>query len=76
MNYCTCCGAKLNPAKSVWLELDLRIHEYHDFGGVPEDRSQGAFEFGPGCARKARNKADSALRALDFKAVPQHLTSP
>lgn len=49
---CTCCDRVLNEAKIVWLEYDRRDLTYHNFGDVPEADSQGAFEFGPGCARK------------------------
>jgi hypothetical protein len=70
MNYCTCCGRQLDPSKSVWLELDQRIMEYHDFGGIPDDRNQGGFEFGPGCARTARAKAREALDHIDAQPNP------
>jgi hypothetical protein len=59
--YCECCGRELDPAKKVELELDQRIGEHHDFGGVPEDLSQGWFDFGPDCAKKARAKARKAI---------------
>lgn len=60
---CQCCGRRLNPATQVDLELDQRVGEYHDFGGVPESDSQGWFEFGAACAKKARAKAKVALAA-------------
>jgi hypothetical protein len=43
------------------LELDQRTNEYHDFGGVPADRSQGWFDFGPDCADALRKRARAAL---------------
>ncbi len=49
--FCTCCERPLK-AKVAWLELDQRTNTYHDFGGVPDDRSQGWFPFGMTCARK------------------------
>ena len=55
--HCTCCDRWLKPGKKVWLELDQRTNTFHDFGGVPEERSQGWFEFGPACAAKARKTA-------------------
>jgi hypothetical protein len=66
---CECCGRTLNPAKIVQLELDQRIGEYHDFGGVPESQSQGWFEFGSACAVKARAKARQALQAIVADAI-------
>ena len=38
----------------VWLELDWRDNSYHVAGEVPEQFSQGAFPFGPDCAKKVR----------------------
>lgn len=49
--YCTHCGKQLR-SNVAWLELDRRTDTYHDFGGVPEDKSQGWFPFGMTCARK------------------------
>jgi len=62
---CTCCGRPLNAERAVNLELDNRIDEYHDFGGVPPSQSQGWFEFGPACAKKARARAALALLKID-----------
>jgi len=56
---CLRCGKELIDA--VALELDQRIGEYHDFGKVPADQSQGWFEFGQDCARVLRNRARAAL---------------
>lgn len=54
--YCTCCEQSLKR-KFVWLELDQRNNTYHDFGGVPSDRSQGWFPFGLTCAKNMIAKA-------------------
>jgi hypothetical protein len=57
---CTNCR-RLIKAGCVSLELDQRIWEYHDFGGVPADQSQGWFDFGPDCAAYMRKRARAAL---------------
>lgn len=54
--YCTCCQRPLRK-KVAHLELDQRTDVYHDFGGVPPDKSQGWFPFGIACARKLIAKA-------------------
>ncbi len=54
--YCTCCGRGL-VNMVAWLELDQRTQTYHDFGGVPDDRSQGWFPFGLTCAKGEMQKA-------------------
>lgn len=61
--FCTCCGRKLNPATLVFLELDQRINRYTD-QPVPEEHSQGCFEFGPACAKKEAKAARLAAGAL------------
>lgn len=53
---CTCCDKQLDGAVRM-LELDQRHCVYHDFGGVPEDQSQGWFPFGLTCAKKMLAKA-------------------
>ncbi len=58
---CTCCDRKLNPDTMVSLELDTRIGRYHD--QVPEEHSQGGFEFGPACAKRERLAALAELLA-------------
>ena len=59
---CMRCGQFiLESGGKVPLELDQRINEYHDFGGVPEDRSQGWFDFGPNCAAILRKRARTAI---------------
>ena len=55
--YCTCCDHPLKGHAVRMLELDQRTQTYHDFGGVPEDKSQGWFPFGLKCAK---NKIEQA----------------
>ena len=50
--FCERCGKKLNPKTMVSLEFDQRDNTYHDFGDVPENKSQGGFLFGVACAKK------------------------
>lgn len=50
--FCTCCERDLTGHAVRLLELDQRTQTYHDFGGVPADRSQGWFPFGLKCAKK------------------------
>ena len=52
---CLHCGKKLNPDKMVWLELDNNRNVY-TAKGVPEQDSQGWFEFGAACAKKVQDK--------------------
>lgn len=59
--YCRRCNRELAPGTEVWLELDQRFGVYHDFGGVPEDQSQGEFAFGADCAERERAKARKAM---------------
>jgi hypothetical protein len=59
---CECCGKKINAGRAVWLEHDQRIDAFHDYEfGVPAEKSQGWFQFGPECAarlvRDAKEKA-------------------
>lgn len=61
--YCTCCERELSAAHRM-LELDQRTQTYHDFRGVPEDRSQGWFPFGLTCARKLVAQEVSRRAAL------------
>jgi hypothetical protein len=61
VGHCMKCAKKLDPEKTVWLELDQRIDAFHDFGGVPNEYSQGAFEFGPDCAKLMRKEARQLL---------------
>lgn len=58
--YCTCCARPLSAAARM-LEHDQRYNVYHDFGGVPKDRSQGWFVFGLTCSRMQRRIARAAL---------------
>ena len=64
---CVRCGKPLSTAP-VSLELDTRTGEYHDFGDVPEQDSQGWFEFGGDCAEALRTRA---LAARTSMAAPQ-----
>lgn len=59
---CMRCGKQLDHATSVWLELDQRTNEYHDYGGVPPEFSQGGFEFGRDCADALRKRALEAKK--------------
>lgn len=63
--HCLRCGKKLREI--VQLELDQRTNEYHNFGGVPDNESQGWFEFGPDCAELLRHRARAALAKADAK---------
>jgi hypothetical protein len=58
VGHCLRCGRKLDA--KVQLELDQRTNEYHDFGGVPANCSQGWFDFGPDCAEALRTRARAA----------------
>jgi hypothetical protein len=71
---CECCGKKVNLARGVWLEHDQRIDAFHDYEfGVPADRSQGWFLFGPDCAarllRDAKERAKSSGIFLGRKRI-------
>jgi hypothetical protein len=55
--YCTCCERDLTGGAGRMLELDQRTDTYHDFGDVPEEKSQGWFPFGLTCARKKIKEA-------------------
>ena len=57
--FCTCCERRLS-GKVAWLELDQRTDTYHDFGDVPDDKSQGWFPFGITCAKTALLRASVA----------------
>lgn len=62
--WCTCCKRDLSGGAVRMLELDQRSDTYHDFGDVPEDRSQGWFPFGLTCARKLVAK-EAKRRGVD-----------
>lgn len=57
MNNPTCCkcGRELDPAKVVPLELNSTTLTWHreEDDAVPEEESQGVWDFGPACAKKA-----------------------
>lgn len=61
--WCTCCKKPL-VRRFAYLELDQRIDAYHDFGGVPADRSQGWFPFGLTCAAKLNKQAAQAVAGV------------
>jgi hypothetical protein len=48
---CIRCGKRIDHNKSAWLELSCATGLYCEPGSVPEDDSQGGFEFGADCAR-------------------------
>lgn len=48
---CLRCGKRLDHNKSTWLELNQFTGLYCEPGTVPENESQGEFEFGPDCAK-------------------------
>lgn len=58
---CTCCERPLEDHAVRMLEYDQRTWTYHDFGGVPEDRSQGWFPFGLRCAKNKVKEAEAKL---------------
>lgn len=58
---CTHCGRKLDTSETVWLELDHRFNDYHDFKNVPVEFSQGWFPFGKACAAKRLRSVRAAL---------------
>lgn len=64
--FCEACQREL-VGKPVMLELDQRINRYHDFGGVPEEESQGWFEFGADCARRLRKAAAEKLAKIGLR---------
>lgn len=59
--FCTCCNRYLTGRKVRLLELDQRTNTYHDFGGVPVEKSQGWFQFGFSCAKTKIADARAAL---------------
>jgi len=50
---CLLCGKTLDMNKAVWLEMRCDDGSFLTPGAVPQDQSQGAFEFGPTCAKRA-----------------------
>lgn len=53
VNYCTCCDARLNPKRTVWLEMNCLTGEvFAEKGKVPASESQGWHPYGSGCARR------------------------
>jgi hypothetical protein len=52
---CECCERPLSSKTLVWLELNLRTHEWVRPGKAPWSHgpnSQGCFSFGVACARR------------------------
>lgn len=66
---CIRCGKKLRKNDYVSLELDQRVDEYHDFGGIPDSHNQGGFEFGKDCAKALRIRASRKLLAAGLVTV-------
>jgi hypothetical protein len=54
INYCECCGRKLNPKRIKWLEMNCRTGEWTDSDKAPwpAEASQGCFPFGIACAKR------------------------
>ncbi len=50
--YCYNCGKPIKDGRIVWLELDGYHATWHRPGEVPEEHSQGGFEFGADCAKR------------------------
>lgn len=65
--YCERCGRKLNPKKTAWLTLDQRTNTYTD-QHVPDEFSQGGFEFGSDCAEIL--KAEHAQAVANVQEEP------
>jgi hypothetical protein len=65
MQFCERCLRPIIDGRIVWLELDQRISRYHDYGGVPEHKSQGCFPFGADCADVERRRANEQFKKLD-----------
>lgn len=63
IDQCDCCGRRIKPGSAVWLELDHRIDGYHDYGTVPEAKSQGWFPFGQTCAARLLREARANAKA-------------
>lgn len=59
--HCTYCWRDLSGHAVRMLELDQRTNTYHDFGGVPAERSQGWFPFGLRCAQRKLAEHRAAL---------------
>jgi hypothetical protein len=51
--HCSRCGQEVEPNRAVWLDLNLDTHELRA-EPWPDDVSQGAFPFGPDCAKRAK----------------------
>jgi len=62
--FCRCCQRPLK-GRFAYLELDQRHWRYHDFGGVPTNKSQGWFPFGMTCARRIVADTRAAIAELE-----------
>jgi hypothetical protein len=51
--FCILCGKQLEPNRTVWLEMRWDDATWHEVETVPQEFSQGCFEFGTACAKKA-----------------------
>ena len=55
-HYCECCGRELNESRIVWLAHRISTMTYHstneDLPWFDTEDDQGAFPFGPGCAKR------------------------
>jgi hypothetical protein len=64
---CLRCGKKIKGAP-VRMYRDWRVHEFHDFGGIPKEGApnpfpDGPYDIGPECAEALRIRARAALSA-------------
>lgn len=60
-NCCSKCGKELNSEKKIWLEYSITDSCVYYPEEFPEDHdSQGWFEFGPDCAKKAVTRNEKA----------------
>jgi hypothetical protein len=47
---CEYCGRRLDPVRTVWLELNWKTGRWYADGRCPKDESQGGFPFGYACS--------------------------
>ena len=75
---CTRCSEALS-GYAVWLELNRQTRTYDKWGTVPPEHRQGAFPFGPKCARlelgasKAGVVKKKAAPPEEVRAIPAKL---
>jgi len=68
-NCCSNCGKKLNPNKTIWLELSITDDCVYYPEEFPQGHdSQGCFEFGADCAKKVvtRNEQQEEKTSVDW----------